>query len=58
MEDGEELFAVCFNNRKLVNESPDEILFEEGGVDEDFVLGLDHVDRTKAIRNGQEMFLK
>jgi ubiquitin carboxyl-terminal hydrolase 7 len=36
----------------------DDILYEEGGIDDDLSLGLDHVDRTRSIRNGQEMFLK
>ncbi|KAI1262195.1 cysteine proteinase [Xylariaceae sp. FL1019] len=37
----------------------DDILFDEGGtLEEDAVLGLDHLDRTRTTRNGGEMFLK
>lgn len=41
------------------NGDTDHVLFEEGGaLDDDMILGLDHVDRSRATRNGQEMFLK
>jgi hypothetical protein len=36
----------------------DDILHEEGtSTDEDLVLGMDHADRARNVRNG-EMFLK
>lgn len=38
---------------------PDDILYEEGNpLEEDAMLGLDHLDRTRVTRNGAEMFLK
>lgn len=37
----------------------DDILYEEGNsLEEDAMLGLDHMDRTRVTRNGAEMFLK
>ncbi|KAK8110930.1 ubiquitin carboxyl-terminal hydrolase [Apiospora kogelbergensis] len=37
----------------------DDVLFEQGGaVEDDLVLGLDHVDKSRNRGNGQEMFLK
>ncbi|KAJ8120652.1 hypothetical protein O1611_g10313 [Lasiodiplodia mahajangana] len=37
----------------------DDILYEEGNpLEEDAMLGLDHLDRTRVTRNGAEMFLK
>lgn len=37
----------------------DQILYDEGSaLEEDAMLGLDHMDRTRVTRNGAEMFLK
>ncbi|KAI1079311.1 cysteine proteinase [Whalleya microplaca] len=52
-------FAVIRRYQKPTYISDDEILFDEGGnIEEDAILGLDHLDRTRATRNGGEMFLK
>ncbi|KAH6654986.1 hypothetical protein BKA67DRAFT_515271 [Truncatella angustata] len=51
-------FALIRRFGKPTYLNDDDILFEEAGADEDVALGLDHVDRTRTIRNGQEMFLK
>ncbi|KAI1864897.1 hypothetical protein JX265_004097 [Neoarthrinium moseri] len=51
-------FALVKRYGKLTYLEDDQILFEEGGFDDDMSLGLDHVDRTRSTRNGQEMFLK
>ena len=41
------------------NHDLDEILFDEGGqLEDDAMLGLDHLDRTRTVRNGAEMFLR
>ncbi|KAI0908993.1 cysteine proteinase [Ustulina deusta] len=37
----------------------DDVLYEEGNtIEDDAMLGLDHMDRTRTNRNGAEMFLK
>ncbi|KAI0124385.1 ubiquitin carboxyl-terminal hydrolase [Xylariales sp. AK1849] len=51
--------AIIKRYTKPVYLQDDHILFDEGGaVEDDMILGLDHVDRTRTARNGQEMFLK
>ncbi|ETS80785.1 hypothetical protein PFICI_08314 [Pestalotiopsis fici W106-1] len=51
-------FALIRRYGKLTYLVDDDILHQEGGLEEDISLGLDHVDRTRSIRNGSEMFLK
>ncbi|ORY71585.1 uncharacterized protein BCR38DRAFT_331168 [Pseudomassariella vexata] len=52
-------FAIIKRYQKPVYLKDDDCLFAEGGaVEDDMILGLDHVDRTRSTRNGQEMFLK
>jgi ubiquitin carboxyl-terminal hydrolase 7 len=52
-------FAVVRGYQKPAYLNDDDVLFDEGGaVEEDAMLGLDHIDRTRSARNGSEMFLK
>jgi ubiquitin carboxyl-terminal hydrolase 7 len=58
LEDGKSL-AQQMTAHSSSDGSTDHVLFEEGGASEDdMLLGLDHVDRSRNTRNGQEMFLK
>jgi len=52
-------FAVLRRYNKPAYLSDEDVLLEENGnIEEDAVLGLDHTDRTRSARNGTEMFLK
>ncbi|KAI0472166.1 hypothetical protein GGR56DRAFT_678006 [Xylariaceae sp. FL0804] len=52
-------FAIIRRYQKPQYISDDNVLYEEGGtVEEDVTLGMDHLDRSRSTRNGQEMFLK
>ncbi|KAH9909870.1 hypothetical protein F4778DRAFT_713206 [Xylariomycetidae sp. FL2044] len=51
-------FAVLRRYQKPQYLNDDDILYDEGTVDDDATLGMDHLDRTRATRNGGEMFLK
>ena len=45
-------------NKPAYLSDEDVLLEENGNIEEDAVLGLDHTDRTRSARNGTEMFLK
>ncbi|KAH8652510.1 hypothetical protein BX600DRAFT_516539 [Xylariales sp. PMI_506] len=52
-------FALIKRYSKPEYLQDDRIIVEEGnGVEDDMILGMDHLDRTRSARNGQEMFLK
>ncbi|KAK8058688.1 ubiquitin carboxyl-terminal hydrolase [Apiospora phragmitis] len=51
--------AVKKYEKKATYLQDDDVLFNEGGaLEDDLILGLDHVDRSRNRGNGQEMFLK
>ncbi|KAI5867169.1 cysteine proteinase [Durotheca rogersii] len=52
-------FAILRRYQKPAYIGDDDVLFDEGGsLEDDILLGLDHPDRTRATRNGGEMFLR
>lgn len=52
-------FALLRRYQKPSYINDEDILFDEGGtIEDDVLLGLDHLDRTRTTRNGGEMFLK
>ena len=58
LQDGKTLPIAVSVNTMLMS-GTDDVLFEQGGaVEDDLVLGLDHVDKSRNRGNGQEMFLK
>ncbi|KAI2777264.1 cysteine proteinase [Daldinia loculata] len=52
-------FAIVRRFQKPAYINDEDVLFDEGGtIEDDVVLGLDHLDRSRTTRNGGEMFLK